>query len=223
MPGAETVSPPYNGVLKKSPDPPWRLDLATSPLCRCTRRFDPVTALAMPRSVRAMLGPKPRVIAEDTWAKLPWAGLNHEANDLADAGIRAYPLKLVRALTLTWLFACQHSDEIVRLHVGWVRWQQNDGADTVTPMCLLDIPVHKTGTAQNCNGIMLLCLSWDGISCSLLNTSPARSTRAVRVLKARLPNHTGLSPSSSSRCIVTSRNGPYEIAGPSMEGLSFLT
>jgi hypothetical protein len=35
----------------------------------------------------------------------------------------------------------------VRLRVGCVRWQQSDGADPVTPVCLLDIPVHKTGTA----------------------------------------------------------------------------
>ena len=34
------------------------------------RRFDPATALATPRSVRAMLGPRPRVIADDTWAKI---------------------------------------------------------------------------------------------------------------------------------------------------------
>ncbi|WP_216850006.1 tyrosine-type recombinase/integrase [Acidisoma sp. L85] len=113
----------------------------------CTRRFDPATALATPRSVRAMLGPKPRVIADDTWAKILWAGLNLEAGDLADAGIRAYPLELVRALTLTWLFAGQRSDEIMRLRVGCVRWQQSDGASPATPVCLLDIPVHKTGTA----------------------------------------------------------------------------
>ena len=113
----------------------------------CIRRFDPATALATPRSVRAMLGPKPRVIADDTWAKILWAGLNLEADDLAGAGIRAYPLELVRALTLTWLFAGQRSDEIMRLRVGCIRWQQSDGTDPATPVCLLDIPVHKTGTA----------------------------------------------------------------------------
>jgi hypothetical protein len=31
----------------------------------CVRRFDPSTALTTPRSVRAMLGPKPRVITDD--------------------------------------------------------------------------------------------------------------------------------------------------------------
>ena len=95
----------------------------------CPRRFDPATALATPRSVRAMLGPKPRVIADDIWAKILWAGLNLEADDLAGAGIRAYPLELVRALTLTWLFAGQRSDEILRLRVGCIRWQHSDGTD----------------------------------------------------------------------------------------------
>ena len=113
----------------------------------CTRRFDPATALATPRSVRAMLGPKPRVIADDIWAKILWAGLNLEADDLAGAGIRAYPLELVRALTLTWLFAGQRSDEILRLRVGCIRWQHSDGTDPTSPVCLLDIPVHKTGMA----------------------------------------------------------------------------
>ena len=113
----------------------------------CPRRFDPKTALATPRSVRALLGPKPRVIADDAWAKILWAGLNLVADDLAAAGIRAYPLELVHALALTWLFAAQRSDEIVRLRVGCIRWQRGDGDPSSEPVCLLDIPVHKTGAA----------------------------------------------------------------------------
>jgi hypothetical protein len=113
----------------------------------CGRRFDPSTALTTPRSVRAMLGPKPRVIADDVWAKLLWAGLNLAADDLAAANIRAYPLELVHALALTWLFAAQRSDEIVRLRVGCIRWQRHDDADPAPSVCLLDVPVHKTGAA----------------------------------------------------------------------------
>lgn len=114
----------------------------------CERRFDPATALATPRSISAMLGPRPRVIAEEVWAKILWAGLNLAAEDLANAGTRAYPLELVRALTLTWLFAAQRSDEIVRLRVGCIRWQPGDGPDpAAAPVCLLDVPVHKTGSA----------------------------------------------------------------------------
>ncbi len=46
------------------------------------RRFDPTRALATPRSVKALIGPAPRVIAEDVWAKLLWAGLHLEPADL---------------------------------------------------------------------------------------------------------------------------------------------
>jgi integrase len=120
------------------------------------RRFDPQRALATPRSITALLGPDPRVIADEVWAKLMWAGLNLQAADLpqTQAG-NFYPLELVRAVTLTWLFSGQRSDEIARLWVGCIRWQHRGAAiagdsqqvlarDAV---CLLDVPAHKTGTA----------------------------------------------------------------------------
>lgn len=110
------------------------------------RRFDPGRALATPRAVKALIGPRPRVIADALWAKLLWAGLNLEARDLvARASARyCYPIELVRALTIVWLFSGLRSDEIARLRVGCVRWQRaEDGADAV---CLLDVPSHKTGT-----------------------------------------------------------------------------
>ena len=113
----------------------------------CARRFDPSSSLAVPRSVLAVIGPKPRVIADDAWAKILWAGLNLGADDLTAAGIRVYPIELIRALTLTWLFAAQRSDEILRLRVGCIRWQQDGGTDPAARVCLLDVPVHKTGTA----------------------------------------------------------------------------
>ncbi|MGW1290366.1 tyrosine-type recombinase/integrase, partial [Streptomyces sp. NPDC002586] len=74
------------------------------------RRFDPQRALATPRSVAALLGPDPRVIADEVWAKLMWAGLNLQEDDLPQtrAG-NFYPLELVRAVTLTWLFSGQSS------------------------------------------------------------------------------------------------------------------
>jgi hypothetical protein len=46
------------------------------------RRFDPRRALATPRSIAALLGPNPRMIADDIWAKLLWAGLNLQTGDL---------------------------------------------------------------------------------------------------------------------------------------------
>lgn len=114
------------------------------------RRFDPGRSLALPRSVKALIGRKPRVIADDTWARLLWAGLHLEDKDLPRAGREglqghSFPLQYVRAVSLVWLFAGLRSDEISRLRVGCVRWQQPTGGAKGAPICLLDIPVHKTG------------------------------------------------------------------------------
>jgi integrase len=120
------------------------------------RRFDPVRALGIPRSVRALISTSPRVIADAVWAKLMGAGLSLQAADLPvnSAGLY-YPVELTRAVTLTWLFAGLRSDEIFRLRVGCIRWQHDgqpilgDSADVLAgdAVCLLDVPVHKTGTA----------------------------------------------------------------------------
>ena len=120
------------------------------------RRFDPQRALAVPRSIAALLGPNPRVIADDIWAKLLWAGLNLTTGDLlATQSGPYYPFELVRAVTLTWLFSGQRSDEIARLRVGCIRWQHHgtpitgNATDVLASdaVCLLDVPTHKTGTA----------------------------------------------------------------------------
>ena len=56
------------------------------------RRFDPRRCFAAPRSLRAAISPNPRVIADDIWAKLLWAGLNLKQEDLqADAAHRSTP------------------------------------------------------------------------------------------------------------------------------------
>jgi integrase len=121
------------------------------------RRFDAQRAFATPPSVRALIGPKPRVIADDVWAKLLWAGLNLTQADLhtRNAGAHTpYPLAMVRAVAVTWLFAGLRSDELRRLRVGCVRWQPQettiDGTNDVLPreaVCWLDVPVNKTATA----------------------------------------------------------------------------
>ncbi|MCK9904804.1 tyrosine-type recombinase/integrase [Frankia sp. Cpl3] len=117
------------------------------------RRFDPQRVLATPRSVAAQIAPNPRTIADEVWAKLLWAGLNLAADDLpaSRAGV-FYPLEMVRAIALTWLFSGLRSDEITRLRLGCIRWQQHtDTAGTASEggdaVCLLDVPTHKTGTA----------------------------------------------------------------------------
>ena len=93
------------------------------------RRFDPRRALGIPRSILALIAPDPRVIADEVWAKLMWAGLNLEQDDLpkhgspVGTGAPWYPLELVRAVALLWLFAGLRVDEILRLRVGAIRWQ----------------------------------------------------------------------------------------------------
>ncbi|MFD5919598.1 tyrosine-type recombinase/integrase [Kitasatospora sp. NPDC058201] len=95
------------------------------------------------------------MIADDIWAKLMWAGLNVEPGDLPTADGRTYPVELIRAITLVWLFAGQRSDEITRLRVGCIRWQHDgmpipgDSGEVLArdAICLLDVPTHKTGTA----------------------------------------------------------------------------
>jgi integrase len=120
------------------------------------RRSDPARALALPRSVAALIGTNPRVIADEVWAKLLWAGLNPEPTDLpGNSADTYYPMSLIRAVTLTWLFGGLRSDELSRLRVGCVRWQHDGAAITADDrhvlatdaVCLLDIPVHKTGVA----------------------------------------------------------------------------
>lgn len=128
------------------------------------RRFDPHRCLATPRSIRALIGPDPRVIQTDIWAKLLWAGLNLTHDDMAswknaryrnqEKGYVMYPLEMVRAMVIVWLFCGVRSDEWSRLRLGCIRWQQEDvpipGTDEILPKdatCMLDIPTHKTGTA----------------------------------------------------------------------------
>lgn len=128
------------------------------------RHFDPRRCFATPRSIRAMIAPDPRVIADDIWAKLLWAGLNLTVDDLPASNYLAgpmkdkrepfYPLEMVRAMVVVWLFSGLRSDEFRRLRVGCVRWQREDvmvpGTEDVLPrdaVCWLDVPVHKTGTA----------------------------------------------------------------------------
>jgi site-specific recombinase XerD len=117
------------------------------------RRFDPRRAFAVPRSIKALIGPDPRVISDEVWAKLMWAGLNLTGADLPRHGSPRgdgkpwYPLELVRAVAMLWLFAGLRVDEILRLPVGPIRWQHQHHLESDRRVCLLDVPTNKTGTA----------------------------------------------------------------------------
>ncbi|MDJ0719605.1 MAG: site-specific integrase [Prochloraceae cyanobacterium] len=122
------------------------------------RKFSPIRALATPRSIRSLIKPKPRVIADEIWAKLLWAGLNLEQEDLLNSEYNkahnipyTYPLEMVQAIIVVWLFTGLRKDEIHRLRVGAVRWQKNDiiipGTSEIIPkdpVCYLEIPPNKT-------------------------------------------------------------------------------
>ena len=119
------------------------------------RRFDVSRVIGVPKSVAALIGPDPRVIADDVWAKLLWAGLNLTSEDLPHLGFSrclSYPQEMVRAVVVTWLFAGLRADELGRLRRGCVRWQRDDVIIASTTerlaknaVCLLDVPAHKTG------------------------------------------------------------------------------
>jgi integrase len=129
----------------------------------CARHFDPGRALATPKAVKALIAPNPRVIADEQWAKLLWAGLHLEETDLkrgrsdpdlVGRGRAVYPFALVKATAVAWLFAGLRSDELLRLRVGCVRWQHEGGPAAATShvpgdeaTCLLDVPTHKTGAS----------------------------------------------------------------------------
>ncbi len=141
------------------------------------RRFNPQRVFATPRSLKHQIRIAPRTISDDIWAKLLWAGLNLRAEDCPlrghhrthrwpKAGLERaplpgefesyYPLEMIRALAILWLFSGLRSDELSRLRVGCARMQTvvtGEGTPVTTgetqskPVCLLDIPVHKTGRA----------------------------------------------------------------------------
>lgn len=127
-------------------------------------RFNPFRVFATPRAIKALIGPSPRTIADDLWAKLLWAGLNLALADLPSHGAVSrsrrtasgatcrnagyYPLEMLRALSIVWLFAGLRSDEIVRLRLGCARKEPSLKPPSQNTACwMLDIPVHKTGTA----------------------------------------------------------------------------
>ena len=114
------------------------------------RRFDPRPCLRAPASVRRLIGPNPRVIADDVWAKLVWAGLNLTDADLPRGSSIFYPVEMIRALAMVWLFGGLRSDEISRLRVGAIRWKEaapEGGGSWPARVCLLDVPVNKTSAA----------------------------------------------------------------------------
>ena len=117
------------------------------------RRFDPVRAFGTPRTIRNQLGPNPRDLDPLLWAKLVHAALNLTEADLPRTkhGALHYPLALVRAVAVVWVYSGLRSDEILRLRLGCIRWQREDitvpETGEVLPKeatCFLTVPTNKT-------------------------------------------------------------------------------
>jgi integrase len=112
--------------------------------------------LRVPSSIRRLIGPDPRVIDKPLWAKILWAAMNLQTEDLS-LGVGnyfVYPIEMVRAIAMVWCCTALRSNEIGRLRVGCIRWQHDDvmipETGDILPKnaaCLLDIPVNKTDTA----------------------------------------------------------------------------
>lgn len=146
------------------------------------RRFDPVRALATRRSVKALIGLNPRVIADDIWPKLLWAGLNIDPGDFpTNTYGLCYPIELIRAVTLTWLFSGLRSDEIARL-----AWAASAGNMTDSP---------SPATPTRCwRGTLSAC--WTSPPTRPAPRSPSPSTLSW----ARRSRHGRNSGRSSRRC-----------------------
>jgi integrase len=126
-----------------------------------TPRFDPRRVLSLPLSVRAGIGPNPRIIDDVAWAKLMAAGLTLNSEDLAAYGTPAtrrlgavgpyYPIEILRALVVVWLFGGCRIDEIRRLEPDCIIWDEGQDEHTGESfqICLLRVPPNKTSGAFN--------------------------------------------------------------------------
>ena len=110
------------------------------------RRFDPTRALATPRSVKALIGPAPRVIADAVWAKLLWAGLHLEPADLGSSA-RALLLSHRAGARPRGDVALQWPSQPMRSPGSAPAVCAGNHRPTASqdPVCLLDVPAHKTG------------------------------------------------------------------------------
>ncbi|GHO91506.1 hypothetical protein KSF_015540 [Reticulibacter mediterranei] len=118
--------------------------------------INPHRAFRTPLAIQRQIGTNPRVIDKELWAKILWAAMNLQEEDLPRNArdYLLYPFEMVRALATVWCFAALRSDEIWRLRVGCIRWQYEDVMIPETgemlpkdAVCFLDVPVNKTSRA----------------------------------------------------------------------------
>jgi integrase len=113
------------------------------------QKFSPNVVFALPRSLKLQIVDDPRDLNDDVWAKLVAAAISINSESFKDAESRLYPIELVRAVAITWVFAALRVDELRRLEtdcISWMSTQTIDLTDTVPklPTCSIRVPTNKT-------------------------------------------------------------------------------
>jgi integrase len=125
--------------------------------CREKRLFSiqivPERDLQTPKHIRRQIEPNPRAIVSDVWKALLCAGIELSQADLdaqRSENIGCYPLEMVRALAMIWLFGGLRPGQIRLLEVDCIEWQLNgvplricDEAPPLDATCYIKVPPHK--------------------------------------------------------------------------------
>ena len=111
------------------------------------RRFATRTVFRLPQEIAKDAAPKPRDFHDDVWAKLLWAGLSFERSDLSPTLRSHYPIEMLQAIVVLWLFAGLRSNELRRLERDCIRWEYTlleTNPEGVQPsICYLTVPTNK--------------------------------------------------------------------------------
>ncbi len=110
------------------------------------RSFDPIRAFYTPYSVKIAKGPDPKPVEEAFWIKITAAAMNLSEEDRQRSGLQLYPLALLRAVALIWVFGALRSSELRRLRVGCVAPEPIHSVSG-TPVHLLTVPPSKNSPA----------------------------------------------------------------------------
>lgn len=127
------------------------------------RRFNPERAFSAPRSLTGLIKPSPRTVDDLTWLKLLRAGLELTAEDIYRRPSKSkrpgrrrahYPIEMVKAVAVVWLFTGLRTDEMRRLRVGCASRKEHKRrtaklGEVVTrdPVCFLEVPANKTSAS----------------------------------------------------------------------------
>ncbi|MDT8306618.1 MAG: site-specific integrase [Anaerolineae bacterium] len=117
------------------------------------RRFDPLLCLRPPRSLKGQVQPRPehKVIDAPVWARLIWAGLQLNEEDVAIyRSVLSFPYEMVKAMAFTWLFCGLRPNELQRLRLGCVRGAEpKKGEAAAGEICHLEVPPNKRQPAYS--------------------------------------------------------------------------